>query len=52
MLTLFERIAADQLPYYLQLMKHLAAAGIPVPDPQPAPTASCGSRWPASPPRC
>lgn len=33
-LTLFERLGADQLPYYLHLMKHLAAAGIPVPDPQ------------------
>ncbi|GAB4118437.1 MAG: homoserine kinase [Rubrivivax sp.] len=33
-LTLFERLSADQLPYYLGLMKHLAARGIPVPDPQ------------------
>ena len=33
-LTLFERIPAEQLPYYLQLMKHLAEAGVPVPDPQ------------------
>ena len=33
-LTLFERIPREQLPYYLQLMKHLARAGIPVPDPQ------------------
>ncbi len=36
-LTLFERLAAEQLPYYLQLMQHLAARGIPVPAPQPAP---------------
>ena len=35
-LTLFERLSADQLPYYLQLMQHLAAHGIPVPAPQPA----------------
>ena len=35
-LTLFERLSADQLPYYLQLMQHLAVAGIPVPAPQPA----------------
>ncbi len=35
-LTLFERLAANQLPYYLQLMQHLAAHGIPVPAPQPA----------------
>ncbi|WP_313147549.1 homoserine kinase [Diaphorobacter nitroreducens] len=33
-LTLFERLAAEQLPFYLHLMKHLAHAGIPVPDPQ------------------
>ncbi|MGU3625600.1 homoserine kinase [Comamonas sp. C24C] len=33
-LTLFERLSAEQLPFYLYLMKHLARAGIPVPDPQ------------------
>lgn len=33
-LTLFERLSAAQLPFYLHLMKHLAHAGIPVPDPQ------------------
>ncbi|MDF1485022.1 homoserine kinase [Ramlibacter sp. H39-3-26] len=32
-LTLFERLSAAQLPFYLYLMKHLAQAGIPVPDP-------------------
>ena len=33
-LTLFERLSFEQLPFYLHLMKHLAQAGIPVPDPQ------------------
>ena len=33
-LTLFERLSAEQLPFYLYLMKHLALAGVPVPDPQ------------------
>lgn len=32
-LTLFERLHADQLPYYLCLMKHLAERGLPVPEP-------------------
>jgi len=32
-LTLFERLSFEQLPFYLRLMKHLAHKGIPVPDP-------------------
>ncbi|MEO8935242.1 MAG: homoserine kinase [Burkholderiaceae bacterium] len=35
-LTLFERLGADQLPYYLSLMRHLAASGTPCPAPMPA----------------
>jgi homoserine kinase type II len=32
-LTLFERLSAQQLPFYLHLMKHLAQRGITVPEP-------------------
>lgn len=32
-LTLFERLSFEQLPFYLYLMKHLAQRGVPVPDP-------------------
>jgi homoserine kinase type II len=33
-LTVFERLGFEQLPFYLHLMKHLAGKGIAVPDPQ------------------
>jgi homoserine kinase type II len=32
-LTLFERLRPDQLPFYLQLMQHLARRGLAVPEP-------------------
>ena len=32
-LTIFERLSAAQLPYYLELMRHLAEKDIPVPKP-------------------
>jgi len=32
-LTLFERLGFEQLPFYLRLMKHLAQSGVVVPEP-------------------
>lgn len=33
-LTIFEVLTFEQLPFYIELMHHLAEAGIPVPEPQ------------------
>lgn len=33
-LTVFERLSFEQLPFYLHLMKHLAQRGVQVPEPQ------------------
>ncbi len=33
-LTLFEVLSAEQLPFYIELMHHLALRGVPVPQPQ------------------
>lgn len=32
-LTLFEVLTLEQLPFYIELMHHLAAKGVPVPEP-------------------
>jgi homoserine kinase type II len=34
-LTLYERLPTDELPFYLNLMAHLARAGVEVPAPEP-----------------
>ncbi len=34
-LTLFERLTFEQLPFYLELMQHLARKGIAAPNPEP-----------------
>lgn len=33
-LTVFERLSFEQLPFYLRLMQHLARHGLPVPEPR------------------
>ncbi|MFC4932073.1 homoserine kinase [Massilia sp. GCM10023247] len=43
-LTVFENLNFEQLPFYLQLMRHLAERGIPV----PAPVANAGGELVAS----
>ena len=39
-LTVFERLSCEQLPFYLHLMKHLAQRGIPVPEPHALPSSA------------
>ena len=39
-LTLYERLPAEELPFYLNLMAHLARAGVEVPAPEPDRTGS------------
>src|SRR5262252_3282248 len=41
-LTLYERLPAEELPFYLNLMAHLARAGVMVPAPEPDRT---GALW-------
>jgi homoserine kinase type II len=41
-LTLYERLPAEELPFYLNLMAHLARAGVAVPAPEPDRT---GALW-------
>ena len=44
-MTLFERLSFEQLPFYLYLMKHLARHGIPVPDPAANDQGEILQRW-------
>jgi len=52
-LTVFERLTFAQLPFYLELMQHLARRGLPVPSPRETHTGALmaearASRWPSS----
>lgn len=43
-LTLYERLPADELPFYLNLMSHLSRAGVAAPAPEPDRTGALFSR--------
>ncbi len=45
-LTVFERLSFEQLPFYLELMRHLARRGLPVPEPQAARLAAVDTACP------
>jgi hypothetical protein len=49
LLTLYERLPAGELPFYLNLMAHLARAGVEVPAPVPDRTGACSRCSTASP---
>ncbi len=44
-LTLFERVPNEDVPYFLQLMEHLAARGIPCPRPIPQRNGALWFSW-------
>jgi homoserine kinase type II len=44
-LTLFEVLTQSQLPFYIELMNHLAQRGIPVPQPQTLTSGTRLTRW-------
>jgi homoserine kinase type II len=44
-LTLFEVLTQSQLPFYIELMNHLAQRGIPVPQPQTLKSGTRLTRW-------
>src|SRR3954453_13752900 len=49
-LTLYERLPAEELPFYLNLMAHLARSGVLCPAPEPNPTGALFSLLNGNPP--